>query len=248
MQTIGKQLAAARTAKGMTQEALAQTVNVTRSTISSWERDRTQPDLDALRRLSEALEFNFLQGTDVPAQEEATARQAPTEAPARRPRTAWIIAVAAVLACACVAFGLSRHHRAAQEAAAVIAFNDYYSQQTAADAGQARIAFQNEVWEEQGDDTAFTHYKIVLQEENGVAFDLQRLDVKLMSASSGQCREMSLFAADMQAAAIETHVEPNGTNTIEGGFPAGEFSRLGVEIHGVDTAGNEQTWYSLIEF
>ena len=248
MQTFGKQLAAARTARGMTQEALAQAVNVTRSTVSSWERDRTQPDLDTLRRLSEVLEFDFLQGTNVPAPKEATARQAPTDAPARRPRTAWIIAVVAVLACACVAFGLSRHHRAAQEAAAVVAFNDYYSQQTAANADQSRIAFQNEVWEEQGDDAAFTHYNIVLREENGVAFDLQRLDVKLMSASSGHCREMSLSAADLQAGATETHVEPNGTISIEGGFPAGEFSRLGAEIHGVDAAGNEQIWYSLIEF
>ena len=246
MQTFGKQLAAARAARGMTQEALAQAVNVTRSTISSWERDRTQPDLDTLKRLSEVLEFSFLQGNDAP--EAAPAQQAPEAAPARRPKAAWIIAVAAVLACVCVAFVLSRHHRAAREAAAQAAFNDHYSQQTTVDAGQARIVFQNKTWEEQGDDDAFTHYSIVLWEKNGVAFDLQRLDLKLMSASSGQYREMSLSAADLQAAAVNTHVEPNGMTYIEGGFPAGEFSRLGMEVHGADAAGNEQVWYSLIEF
>ena len=44
MQTFSEQLIAARTAKGMTQEALAQAVSVTRSTISSWERGRFAVD------------------------------------------------------------------------------------------------------------------------------------------------------------------------------------------------------------
>lgn len=52
MQTFGEQLAAARRAKGMTQEALSQAADVARNTISSWERGRTVPDIDMVRKLS----------------------------------------------------------------------------------------------------------------------------------------------------------------------------------------------------
>ena len=48
MPSIADQLTAARKAAGMTQEQLADAVHVARSTVSSWERGRTQPDLDTL--------------------------------------------------------------------------------------------------------------------------------------------------------------------------------------------------------
>ena len=49
MPNFADQLTAARKAAGMTQEQLADAVHVARNTISSWERGRTQPDLDTLR-------------------------------------------------------------------------------------------------------------------------------------------------------------------------------------------------------
>ena len=61
MQNFGEQLTAARKAKGMTQEALAQAAAVTRQTISSWERGRTLPDVDSVRRLSSILGVEFMQ-------------------------------------------------------------------------------------------------------------------------------------------------------------------------------------------
>ena len=49
MSSFADQLTTARKAAGMTQEQLADMVHVARNTISSWERGRTQPDLDTLR-------------------------------------------------------------------------------------------------------------------------------------------------------------------------------------------------------
>ena len=56
MATISKNIKRLRTARAMTQEQLAETLHVTRQTISSWENDRTQPDIDMLTALSAALD------------------------------------------------------------------------------------------------------------------------------------------------------------------------------------------------
>lgn len=55
MNDVGRNIARYRKQKNMTQEALAAELHVTRQALSSWERGRTQPDLDALVRLGEAL-------------------------------------------------------------------------------------------------------------------------------------------------------------------------------------------------
>lgn len=54
---IGHKLKDLRTAHGYTQEELAAILNVSRSTISSWEINRTYPDLSILVSLSELYEI-----------------------------------------------------------------------------------------------------------------------------------------------------------------------------------------------
>lgn len=59
METIGEKIRSARKAKGMTQEALANALNMSRQGISHWEQGRTIPDAEMLLRLSQVLEYNF---------------------------------------------------------------------------------------------------------------------------------------------------------------------------------------------
>ena len=59
MQTFSEQLAAARSAAHMTQKQLSNAINVSRQTISSWERGRAQPDIEAIRLLSQVLDYAF---------------------------------------------------------------------------------------------------------------------------------------------------------------------------------------------
>lgn len=61
MKTFPEQLLVARKASGMTQEQLAEQMNVSRPMISHWETGRSLPDLESVKRLSQILEFNFLQ-------------------------------------------------------------------------------------------------------------------------------------------------------------------------------------------
>lgn len=47
MASIGEQIVAARKAKGMTQDALAEKMNMSRQGISHWETGRTMPDAES---------------------------------------------------------------------------------------------------------------------------------------------------------------------------------------------------------
>lgn len=59
--SIGKELKRLRQARGLTQEQVAAQLGVTRQTVSSYESDRTRPDLEGLSALC------ALYGTDLPA-------------------------------------------------------------------------------------------------------------------------------------------------------------------------------------
>lgn len=56
MRDIGKNIKSIRQAKGMTQDAMAEALFVTRQTVSNYETGRSRPDLDMLLRISEILE------------------------------------------------------------------------------------------------------------------------------------------------------------------------------------------------
>ena len=56
MSRIGKNIKKARAEKGYTQEQLAQKLSVTRNTISNYETGHSNPDIEMLQMLAEALE------------------------------------------------------------------------------------------------------------------------------------------------------------------------------------------------
>ena len=60
MSTLGERLKNARIQRRFTQDQLANRMNVTRSTISNWERDISEPSFDALRQLSSVFGTDFL--------------------------------------------------------------------------------------------------------------------------------------------------------------------------------------------
>ncbi len=56
---IGQKLQDARKARGLTQEAAAELVGVSRQTISNWERGKTLPDVLSVIRMSEAYDCSL---------------------------------------------------------------------------------------------------------------------------------------------------------------------------------------------
>ena len=60
MNRIGKNIKKARSEKGYTQEQLAQKLCVTRNTISNYETGHSNPDIEMLQLLAEALKTEYI--------------------------------------------------------------------------------------------------------------------------------------------------------------------------------------------
>ena len=56
---VGKNIKKFRTAKQMTQDELAQQLNVTRQAVSNWENGKTQPDIETLHKIAEILDVTI---------------------------------------------------------------------------------------------------------------------------------------------------------------------------------------------
>jgi len=52
---LGAKIARARRKRGLTQEQLAALLNISRQTVSHWENDDSQPNVEMLLRLMQAL-------------------------------------------------------------------------------------------------------------------------------------------------------------------------------------------------
>ena len=88
MTPIGEQIQKARKAKGLTQDALANALSVTRQSISNYESGRRMPDVETLMHLSQVLDCRFLEEdasakpVDDPEAENAPAEEEQPEAAA----------------------------------------------------------------------------------------------------------------------------------------------------------------------
>ena len=248
MQNFGEQLTAARRAKGMTQEALAQAAAVTRQTISSWERGRTLPDVDSVRRLSSILGVEFMQLDEgqnaVPAVEampEVAGETAPAAAGKLQIKKWWIAAGAAVLACVVIACLLLLPRKSASKIDTA-----FFTQETPNEAGKAFLTFSHRTWIENSGGSDYQMYDFTLTEKNGVAFSISRIETQ-GDAHSGTIKETKMSAEDL-ATTINPDIAAYGDVTIMGGFPKGAFDRIGIAVYGNDANGEPIAFYHLIEF
>lgn len=69
---VGKRIQSLRRARGMSQEALAEQIGITRQTISKWELGQSEPDIASLLRLGEIFGVtvdDLIDGREAPAQD-----------------------------------------------------------------------------------------------------------------------------------------------------------------------------------
>ena len=64
MESLGPRIRAARKAKGMTQEDLAESIGAARPSISNWENNKVKPDSESLSKLAEILDVPLSQLLD----------------------------------------------------------------------------------------------------------------------------------------------------------------------------------------
>lgn len=90
---IGKKLKQGRIDRNMTQEEVGKILNVSRSTVSSWEVNRTYPDLELLVALSDLYDISL----DIILREDQEMVQSLTnEINTSRNRKVWLIILAAI--------------------------------------------------------------------------------------------------------------------------------------------------------
>lgn len=59
METFGTRLARFRRERGLTQDSIADRLNISAQAVSKWENDLTSPDIDTLLKLSEILDVSL---------------------------------------------------------------------------------------------------------------------------------------------------------------------------------------------
>lgn len=180
------------------------------------------------------------------AQDPSAPEDAAASREKRRPKAPWIVAGAAVLACA-VLLCLLLIPRGSGPAGRGDVFDaEAYRQETPNEPGKAYLTFDNRTWTEGSGGTDYQMYDFTLTEQNGIGFSISRIDAEC-EGRTGTVRSISTSAA-----VLETTIDPDipayGSVTVVGGFPDGEFIRVGIAVYGSDANGAPLTFYDLIEF
>ena len=174
------------------------------------------------------------------------AQQGPAEGQRRR-KAPWIVAGVAALCAVALALCLLFGHKPAPAGGQDGFDAQAYQQETPNESDKTYLTIDHRTWEESGDGSAYQLYDFTLTENNGVGFTVTRLDLQL-EGKSGAIRSMRYGDDDLRASKIDPDIPPYGRLTIDGGFPKGEFTRMGVTVYGTDANGTPLTFRHLITF
>lgn len=249
MTNIGEQIINARKAKGMTQDALAKALHVSRSAVAHWESDRRLPDAEMLLKLSAILEYSFEDQSTRTSQDVSSAPETPEENPAganaspevrRFSPMRWIALAAAVLAVAvcAVAFTVGRGRREAdgKAPAGKPAYPVEYFQQSAPnEPGKAYLRLSATASIQSGNNRDYQMYTFRLVELNGIGFTIDSLEV--CGYGDGSFHSDIYTEKDFKTGNLDPAMTPYGSFEFTGGFPTGAFNSVGVIVRGRDANG-----------
>ncbi|MCD8190179.1 MAG: helix-turn-helix domain-containing protein [Clostridiales bacterium] len=104
MMTLGEKIQKLRKQQGLSQEALAEKVSVTRQTISKWELDQSTPNLDFISQLCDifSVTADYLIKEEMIEPDEMPYKKRQYHLSERRKRTILILLSAAALAAICI--------------------------------------------------------------------------------------------------------------------------------------------------
>lgn len=271
MPTFSEKLKAIRKERNITQEWLANEMNVSRPTISHWENGRVIPDIDTIKHLSQVMNYNFLavEGVDEETQtmpeaeeisaqtEEETAQETvvqQTDASPRKRRFVLPAVLGAVLLCAVVIICLLMNGKPSDEPTIsyVPYTQEWYQQEQTPVAGQAYVritARENPVYafkDESAPDGKMWFYEFLMQEQNGIAFSIE--EVAIVTFRTNGTTEKQVFTAEDFIGFFGSCILDNGTVIPwGGGFPVQEIDGMGMLITGRDENGNHLEFHGYIE-
>ncbi|MBQ9198163.1 MAG: helix-turn-helix transcriptional regulator [Clostridia bacterium] len=263
MASIAEQIAAARKAKGMTQDALASAMHMSRQGISHWETGRTLPDAEALLRLSSLLNYQFeipeenAPGDNAPADPAGptTARQEEAAEAKANNRPAYkklfLCAAAVIVLLAACLIIIPRLNGQQKKGVFISAGGTRYTiadyqAVTPRKEGKAYLSVTPRLEIRNPGENTFYFYSFILREENGIPFTIQRSEcVQFFENSAGadiySGEELKAFELDPELPAL-------GTFEYSGGQPAFTPNKkrnglgVGYRVDGVDGNGNSMTF------
>lgn len=259
MSSFADQLTSARKAAGMTQEQLADAVHVARNTVSSWERGRTQPDLDTLRLLGQVLHFDFMNGDTVPQAEteaETPAEAAPAKARfSKRNIILAAAAFAAVVLIVCLLVIPKLSNKPANEykdgSGKIYTAADYQAV-TPNEAGKAYLSITTTLEKQPTSNGGNFMYSFKMKEENGIGFTIERMEHINFFYSTDTISMDSFTADDVRAWGDDPEIKPYGVYQLDCGInaktPSGTPNAIGAafQVWGTDAGGNQLTFTAYI--
>ncbi len=266
MASIGEQIRDARKAKGMTQDALAETMSVSRQAVSHWETNRTMPDAEMLIRLSKVLGYSFeaaeaLEDKQADAVQPASASlneklAEGVKLPRRKvPYLIGAAALAIVLLCVCL-FGvpaLTNKTTARERAYKSPTDGETYTitrfQQEAANSkGKAYLRVNPSLNVTHGENFDYWMFQINYSEMNGIALSIDRIE-QVIFAKEKENVEQIITAADIRAYGLPTDISAYGDWVYSGGLPVQDtILGVGVLLRGTDANGSALTFTAYIPF
>ena len=254
--SFADQLTAARKAAGLTQEQLADAVHVARNTISSWERGRTQPDLDTLRLLGQVLHFDFMNGDAAPqAEPEIPAVTTPAKKRlAKRNVILAAIVIAVVVLIVCLLVIPKPSNRPAEykdDSGKVYSVADYKAV-TPNEAGKAYLSITTTLEKQPTSNGGHFKYFFKMKEENGIGFTIERMEHINFFYSVDSVSVDTFTADDIRVWGDDPEIQPYGVYELECGInaltPDGSPNAIGAafQVWGTDASGNQLTFTAYI--
>ena len=262
MASIGEQIIAARKAKGMTQDALATALNITRAGISNYETGRRLPDAETLLKISKILEYSFEDEASKTPETQVTAQQDTTEAaevparpdadPRRKRKRVGVICAAVLAVILCVSAALVMHfsHKPkliVKGADGEVPPLSYFDEVVPNEAGKAYLGMEPVASVILNGETPYQMYDFNITERNGIGFNIEYV-VYLHYSDEGSVYRGVFTAQDFRSFGLEPDMPPYGTMPFNGGFPKGEYDGTGIIIHGADANGVPMVFHSFIRF
>ena len=248
--TIGEQITAARKAKGMTQEALASAMNITRAAVSHWEKGRTMPDAETLLRLSQVLGYSFETASELAPD---TPQAQPAQPAPQKNRKQLIIIVAALavvvlVACLLIIPKLTKK----PESLVLVDRNGVqfdvadFQKTTPGDPSKPYITVTPTLEIRKNGDAEFYSYAFTLREDNGIPFSITQTEAvyfweNLVDSHIYTAEQLEEFDLECDLPAYGTFVYEGGQNARR---PDGTRNGVGIgfRVTGIDPNGETLTF------
>lgn len=264
MASIGEQIITARKAKGMTQDALAKALNISRATISNYEGNRRLPDAETLLRLSAALDYSFedeaakasprevkreAESTDSPGEANADAAQTDAHASARKAATPSnkrrrivVCAAAAVALCAALLLVFTQKGKpqsvppTSANVNADTVTKAFFQQDNINNEGQPFFNIDSTLTTQKNDGMDMWLYTLTFHEMNGHPFSIDRLEAYTFFVDRVHTVELTRDTIAAQGLAVD--ISAHGDWSMDGGMPIQDsVVGIGFVLRGKDEAG-----------